>query len=100
MTFVGPTPDVLRRLGDKAEAKAAAERAGVPVLPGYRGADQTDEAFIAAANGVGYPVMVKPSAGGGGIGIQLVPRASDLRDALARARRTARTAFGDQRLIL
>src|SRR5439155_5650439 len=59
LTFVGPSADVLRRLGDKAEAKAAAERAGVPVLPGYRGADQQDGAFAAAATSVGYPVMLK-----------------------------------------
>ena len=100
MTFVGPSPEVLRRLGDKAEAKAAAERAGVPVLPGYRGDDQQDDAFAAAAKTVGYPVMLKPAAGGGGIGMQLVARDADLRDALARARRTARAAFGDERLIL
>lgn len=100
MTFVGPSPDVLRRLGDKAEAKAAAERAGVPVLPGYRGADQQDDTFAKAARAVGYPVMLKPVAGGGGIGMQLVTRDAELRDALARARRTARAAFGDERLIL
>jgi len=100
MTFVGPSPAVLRRLGDKAEAKAAAERAGVPVLAGYRGADQQDEAFGKAAQAVGYPVMLKPAAGGGGIGMQLVGRETELRDALARARRTARGAFGDERLIL
>src|SRR5690348_16974198 len=64
ITFVGPSPDVLRRLGDKAEAKAAAERAGVPVVPGYRGADQQDGAFATAAATVGYPVMLKPAAGG------------------------------------
>jgi len=100
MTFVGPSPEVLRRLGDKAEAKAAAERAGVPVLPGYRGADQQDGAFASAAKAVGYPVMLKPAAGGGGIGMQLVTREADLPEALARARRTARAAFGDERLIL
>ncbi len=100
MTFVGPSPDVLRRLGDKAEAKAAAERAGVPVVPGYRGADQRDDAFASAASTVGYPVMLKPAAGGGGIGMQHVAHDADLRDALARARRTARAAFGDERLIL
>jgi len=100
LTFVGPGPDVLRRLGDKAEAKAAAEAAGVPVLPGYRGADQRDEAFARSAATVGYPVMLKPAAGGGGIGMQLVTREADLRDALARARRTATSAFGDERLIL
>ncbi|MDP9245766.1 MAG: ATP-grasp domain-containing protein, partial [Chloroflexota bacterium] len=100
MTFVGPSPDVLRRLGDKGEAKAAAERAGVPVIPGYRGADQQDHAFAAAARTVGYPVMLKPAAGGGGIGMQLVAREADLSEALARARRTATAAFGDERLIL
>jgi acetyl/propionyl-CoA carboxylase alpha subunit len=100
MTFVGPSPAVLRTLGDKAEAKAAAERAGVPVVPGYRGVDQQDEVFAKAATSVGYPVMLKPAAGGGGIGMQLVTRAADLPEALARARRTARAAFGNERLIL
>ena len=100
MTFVGPSPTVLRRLGDKAEAKAAAERAGVPVVPGYRGADQRDEVFAKAAKSVEYPVLLKPAAGGGGIGMQLVTEEADLREALARARRTARAAFGDERLIL
>ncbi|MHB8632049.1 MAG: biotin carboxylase N-terminal domain-containing protein, partial [Candidatus Limnocylindria bacterium] len=100
MTFVGPGPDVLRRLGDKGEAKAAAERAGVPVLPGYSGADQQDSALARAAAAVGYPVMLKPAAGGGGIGMQLVTRDADLGEALARARRAARAAFGDERLIL
>ena len=100
LTFVGPSANVLRRLGDKAEAKAAAESAGVPVLPGYRGADQQDEAFADAARSVGYPVMLKPAGGGGGIGMQLVAREPDLRDALARARRAGRAAFGDERLIL
>ena len=100
LTFVGPSPAVLRLLGDKAAAKAAAERAGVPVLPGYRGEDQTDEAFIRAAATVGYPVMLKPAAGGGGIGMQLVGAEHGMPDALARARRTAQAAFGDERLIL
>jgi acetyl-CoA/propionyl-CoA carboxylase biotin carboxyl carrier protein len=100
MTFVGPGPEVLRTLGDKARAKAAAERAGVPVVPGYRGTDQQDDAFVKAAKAVGYPVMIKPAAGGGGIGMQLVARDTDLPEALARARRTARAAFGDERLIL
>jgi acetyl-CoA/propionyl-CoA carboxylase, biotin carboxylase, biotin carboxyl carrier protein len=100
LTFVGPSPDVLRTLGDKAEAKAAAERAGVPVVPGYRGTDQQDDAFAKAARSVGYPVMLKPAAGGGGIGMQLVTRDAELSAALARARRTARAAFGDERLIL
>jgi acetyl-CoA/propionyl-CoA carboxylase biotin carboxyl carrier protein len=100
MRFVGPPASVLAALGDKAEAKAIAERVNVPVLPGYRGADQSDEAFIFGARSVGYPVMVKPVAGGGGIGMQTVREERDLRDALARARRIATAAFGDERLLL
>ncbi len=100
LRFVGPPADVLRLAGDKTAAKEAADRAGVPVLPGSRGADQRDEAFVEAARAAGYPVMVKPAAGGGGIGMQLVAGEPALRDALARARRTATAAFGDERLIL
>jgi acetyl/propionyl-CoA carboxylase alpha subunit len=100
MRFVGPPPSVLRSLGDKAEAKVIAERAKVPVLPGYRGEDQSDEAFIFAARSVGYPVMIKPAAGGGGIGMQTVREEPQLRDARARARRIATGAFGDERLLL
>jgi acetyl/propionyl-CoA carboxylase alpha subunit len=100
MRFVGPPARVLQSLGDKAEAKAIAERAKVPVLPGYRGDDQSDDAFISAARSVGYPVMIKPVAGGGGIGMQTVRAEPQLRDALARARRIATSAFGDERLLL
>jgi len=98
--FVGPPPSVLKSLGDKAEAKAIAERAKVPVLPGYRGQDQSDDAFVKAARSVKYPVMIKPIAGGGGIGMQTVKEEPQLRDALARARRIATSAFGDERLLL
>ncbi|MGH2471590.1 MAG: biotin carboxylase N-terminal domain-containing protein, partial [Candidatus Limnocylindria bacterium] len=100
MRFVGPPPKVLQSLGDKGEAKAIAERAKVPVLPGYRGEVQTDVAFIGAARSLGYPVMIKPVAGGGGIGMQMVRLERDLRDALARARRLASSSFGDERLLL
>src|SRR5256714_477805 len=100
MRFVGPRSSVLQSLGDKAEAKAIAERAKVPVLPGYRGRDQGDDAFLSAARSVGYPVMIKPIAGGGGIGMQAVNAEPQLRDALARARRIATSAFGDERLLL
>jgi 3-methylcrotonyl-CoA carboxylase alpha subunit len=72
----------------------------VAVVPGYRGDDQSDEAFLRAARSVRYPVMIKPVAGGGGIGMQTVKDESQLRDALARARRVATSAFGDERLLL
>jgi acetyl/propionyl-CoA carboxylase alpha subunit len=100
MRFVGPPPSVLQSLGDKAKAKAIAGHAKVPVLPGYRGEDQSDDAFIRAGRSVGYPVMIKPVAGGGGIGMQTVKDEPQLRDALARARRIAKSAFGDERLLL
>jgi 3-methylcrotonyl-CoA carboxylase alpha subunit len=100
LRFVGPSATVLHALGDKAQAKAIAERANVPVLPGYRGEDQSDDAFLQAARKTGYPVMIKPIAGGGGIGMQTVRDERQLRDALARARRTATAAFGDERVLL
>jgi acetyl/propionyl-CoA carboxylase alpha subunit len=100
MRFVGPPARVLQSLGDKGQAKAIAERAKVPVLPGYRGDDQSDDAFIKAARSVKYPVMIKPVAGGGGIGMQSVKDEPQLRDGLARARRIATSAFGDERLLL
>jgi len=100
LRFVGPPASVLAALGDKAVAKAIAERAKVPVLPGYLGDDQSDEAFIAAARATGYPVMIKPVAGGGGIGMQAVRDERQLRESLARARRLAAGSFGDERLLL
>ncbi|HEY6959190.1 MAG TPA: biotin carboxylase N-terminal domain-containing protein [Candidatus Limnocylindria bacterium] len=100
MRFVGPTPEVLAALGDKARAKEIARRAAVPVLPGYWGDDQRDEAFADAAKREGYPVMVKPIGGGGGIGMQRVREEASLRDSLARARRIAGASFGDERLMI
>jgi len=100
LRFVGPPAPVLAALGNKVEAKEIAERAHVPVLPGYRGIDQSDSAFATAARETGYPVMIKPAAGGGGIGMQTVRDERELRDALARARRLAMAAFNDERLLL
>ena len=100
LRFVGPPAPVLAALGNKVEAKEIAERAHVPVLPGYRGLEQSDSAFATAARETGYPVMIKPAAGGGGIGMQTVRDERELRDALARARRLAMAAFSDERLLL
>ena len=100
LTFIGPSSDVIRRMGSKREAKRLAAEAGVPVIPGYAGNDTSDERLMAAARGIGYPVMVKASAGGGGKGMRIVARASDLPDALASARREALSAFGDETLLL
>ncbi len=98
--FVGPPPHVLRAMGGKDEAKRIATEAGVPVLPGYAGADQDDAALEAAAREIGFPVIVKPAAGGGGKGMAVVREPSELAGALASARRVAKSAFGDARLIL
>ncbi|MDE3113283.1 MAG: ATP-grasp domain-containing protein [Chloroflexota bacterium] len=100
LTFVGPPAEVLALCGSKAQAKAVARRAGVPVLAGYAEDDQRDAAFAEAARLIGYPVMVKPTAGGGGIGMQEVTSREQLPEALARARRLARAAFGDERLMI
>ena len=100
LRFVGPSARAMAALGDKAKAKEIAERAHVPVLPGYQGEDQRDEAFLDAAARVGYPVMVKPIGGGGGIGMQRVREEASLRDALAKARRIATASFGDERLLI
>ena len=100
LTFVGPSADVIRRMGSKREAKRLAANAGVPVVPGYAGEDTSDARLLAAAQEIGYPVMVKASAGGGGKGMRIVTVADDLPAALASARREALSAFGDETLLL
>ena len=100
LTWVGPPPAAIRAMGDKAEARRLAASLGVPVLPGYDGADQSETALAAAAGSIGYPLLVKPSAGGGGKGMRTVRDPAGLADALASARREATGAFGDDRLIL
>ena len=87
-------------MGDKAAARRLAASLGVPVLPGYDDPDQADAALTAAAGRIGYPLLVKPSAGGGGKGMRTVRDPAALADALASARREATAAFGDDRLIL
>jgi len=100
LIFVGPPSHVLARVGDKGAARSLAEEAGVPVLPGYAGDDQSDDALDRAAGDIGYPVLVKPAAGGGGKGMHVVSSAGELRPAIASARRIAKAAFDDDRLIL
>ena len=100
LTFVGPSPAAIAKMGSKTEARALARAAGVPVIPGYDGADQGDEAFEAAAKEIGFPVLVKASAGGGGRGMRIVEEPSALREALGSCRREAQAAFGDGTLLL
>ncbi|KAI94561.1 carbamoyl-phosphate synthase subunit L [Rhodomicrobium udaipurense JA643] len=100
IVFVGPPASVIRAMGDKAAAKAIAEAAGLPCVPGYRGEDQADARLTAEAAAVGFPLLVKAVAGGGGRGIRAVHAAAELHEALAAARREAKAAFGDDRLML
>jgi acetyl-CoA/propionyl-CoA carboxylase biotin carboxyl carrier protein len=100
LVFVGPPSEAIRVMGDKVRAKQAVVAAGVPVVPGRADLDMTDADLVAAAAEIGYPVLVKPAAGGGGKGMRLVPRADDLPDALVSARREAAAAFGDDTLFL
>ena len=98
--FIGPSPDAMRRMGGKAEAKAIAAKAGVPVVPGYAGDSQGPKALAREAQRIGYPVMIKAVAGGGGRGMRLVEREADFASALESAQREAKAAFGDARILL
>lgn len=100
LVFVGPSPEAIDSMGDKARAKIAMRDAGVPVVPGFESDDQSDATLCAAAEDIGFPVMVKASAGGGGRGMRLVESADALPEALARARSEALGAFGSDHLIL
>ena len=98
--WVGPPPNAIRIMGDKAAARRLAASLGVPVLPGYDGTDQSERALTDAAATTGFPLLVKPAAGGGGKGMRIVREPERLPDSLAAARREATAAFGDDRLIL
>ncbi len=100
LVFVGPPPAAIRAMGSKAAAKALMEQAGVPLVPGYHGDDQSDETLRAEAHRIGFPILVKASAGGGGKGMKVATDAAALDEALTLARGEARAAFGDDRLLL
>jgi 3-methylcrotonyl-CoA carboxylase alpha subunit len=100
IVFIGPPADAIRAMGSKAEAKALMQRAGVPLVPGYHGAAQDLATLIAAATDIGYPVLVKASAGGGGKGMRVVEQPEALESALAGAAREAAASFGDNRLLI
>ena len=100
LTFVGPPPAAIAAMGSKIHAKTRMQAAGVPVLPGYAGAEQELEQLTRAAERTGLPLIIKPAAGGGGKGMQIVREMSELGPALAAARRLAESAFGDGALLL
>ncbi len=100
IVFVGPPASAIEAMGDKIRAKAMMAAAGVRVVPGAGDAGMTDDDLVAAARAVGFPLLIKPSAGGGGKGMRLVESPSALPDELAAARREALGAFGDDTLLL
>jgi geranyl-CoA carboxylase alpha subunit len=100
LVFIGPSPEAITAMGNKAGAKAIMQKAGVPCVPGYQGADQSDAAMLAEAKKIGFPVMIKAVSGGGGRGMRLVADASSFPDALRSARSEAQGAFGDPTVIL
>jgi acetyl-CoA/propionyl-CoA carboxylase biotin carboxyl carrier protein len=100
IAFIGPPVAAIQTMGDKIAAKAAVSAFGVPVVPGVSRPGLTDADLIAGADDVGYPVLVKPSAGGGGKGMRVVHEAAELLTALNSARREAASAFGDDTLFL
>jgi geranyl-CoA carboxylase alpha subunit len=100
LAWVGPPPAAIRQLGSKAAAKHLAQAQGVPCLPGYQGQDQSDQRFEAEASRIGYPLMVKAVAGGGGRGMRLVLSAEALAAALHSARSEAVSAFGSEELLI
>ncbi|MHB8267039.1 acetyl/propionyl/methylcrotonyl-CoA carboxylase subunit alpha [Bradyrhizobium sp.] len=100
LVFIGPSPESIKAMGNKAGAKAIMQAAGVPCVPGYQGADQGDAVMLAEANKIGFPVMIKAVAGGGGRGMRLAPDAAAFPDLLRSARSEAQGAFGDPAVIL
>ncbi len=100
LTFVGPPASAIRAMGLKDAAKVLMEKAGVPVVPGYHGNEQGAEFLAGVADDIGYPVLIKARAGGGGKGMRKVERAADFADALAGAQREGKASFGDGHVLI
>ncbi len=100
LVFIGPPPAAIKAMGLKAQSKILMGRAGVPLVPGYHGADQDPALLKSEANKIGYPVLIKASAGGGGKGMRIVTQASDFDAALASCQREARNSFGDDAVLI
>src|SRR5919197_6328563 len=100
LVFIGPPAEAIALMGDKIRAKETVRAAGVPVVPGSSGSGLTDGALAEAAREIGMPVLLKPSAGGGGKGMRLVRDAARLAEEIAAARREARASFGDDTLLV
>jgi 3-methylcrotonyl-CoA carboxylase alpha subunit len=100
LVFIGPPPSAIKAMGLKAESKQLMEKAGVPLVPGYHGADQDPGLLRREAGRIGYPVLIKASAGGGGKGMRIVTKADEFDAALASCQREARNSFGDDAVLI
>lgn len=100
LVFIGPSPDAITAMGSKSGAKALMEKAGVPLIPGYHGDNQDGEFLLAQAKQMGFPVLLKASAGGGGKGMRAVHAENEFFEALQAAQREAQNAFGDDRMLI
>lgn len=100
LVFVGPTAEMMTAMGSKSGSKALMEKAGVPLVPGYHGEAQDDATLSKAADRIGFPILVKASAGGGGRGMRIVRSAAELAPAIVSAKREAKAAFGDDRMLI
>ncbi|TAK88470.1 MAG: acetyl/propionyl/methylcrotonyl-CoA carboxylase subunit alpha [Betaproteobacteria bacterium] len=100
VVFVGPSPEAIAAMGDKAAAKRLMEKTGVPLVPGYHGEGQDAALLEKEAQRIGFPVLIKPSAGGGGKGMRVVKEKASFGASLEAARREAKSAFGDDRVIV
>src|SRR6516165_11202225 len=100
VVFIGPSAAAIRAMGSKSAAKRLMGEAGVPLVPGYHGEDQSPARLAKEAGKIGWPVLVKPTAGGGGKGMRAVNDAASFLDALAGAKREALASFGDDRVLL
>ncbi|MCA9632870.1 MAG: acetyl-CoA carboxylase biotin carboxylase subunit [Myxococcales bacterium] len=100
LTFIGPSPEAIRKMGSKKVSKGLVSAAGVPVIPGYEGDDQSTATLVKEALKIGFPVLIKASAGGGGKGMRVVEREADLEPAIEGAKREAKSSFGDDTLLI
>jgi len=100
MAFIGPSGDAIRAMGEKSTAKSLMEKAGVPMLPGYHGMEQSESPLLKEAEKIGFPLLIKASAGGGGKGMRIVRDKKEFKDALAAAKREAQSSFGNDHVLL
>src|SRR5258706_5606543 len=100
MVFIGPPVEAIRAMGSKSAAKQLMEKAHVPLVPGYHGDDQDPALLRRESDRIGYPVLIKATAGGGGKGMRIVQDANGFADALASCRREAKSSFGDDRVLV